>query len=570
MAKTAEQIKAELRAKSAANGSKPTAESRQPFHVEHSEREPEPSELRALSRPRRATLGDHVQRALPHSVEAEQGILGSMLCDPVHVIPRVAREIGVDFLYVPAHQIAFARLIEHSLVTPKLDISTFTLFLEQVGQLSEVGGPSFVTSLFTSTPSAANVAYYIDIVRDKFTLRQIIAASNESLRLAFEEQEDVPALLELAHRKMEDVKLALAGSLDDVEGFGFEALLKFDPRADPDQLVGHRWLCRGFTCLWAGASGVGKSTLEMQLAIYWGCGLPIFGMKPVRPLKSLIIQAENDLGDTGEQLQGVLVGIAKAEGMAMTETRRALIESNVVINRVIASTGVKFCALLESLVQMHKPDFVWIDPLFAFAGCDLIDAKEAGLFLRENLFPIAVRNRVCIHVMHHVGKPDKDSKAKAGWGDLDFQYLGFGSSEIQNGFRAVNIILPVPGEEKVFRLILSKRGSRAGAKTPDGEFTNNIYLSHAKEGICWLQVDKPEEQAKSGKTGQFTGSHKAEDILAEMNPSDGIKTGALLRLIISETGMSRATFFRLFNELKAARKVRVTNDGWLIATTQNE
>jgi hypothetical protein len=219
---------------------------------------------------------------------------------------------------------------------------------------------------------------------------------------------------------------------------------------------------------------------------------------------------------------------------------------------------------------MHKPDFVWIDPLFAFAGCDLIDAKEAGLFLRENLFPIAVRNRVCIHVMHHVGKPDKDSKAKAGWGDLDFQYLGFGSSEIQNGFRAFNIILPVPGEEKVFRLILSKRGSRAGAKTPDGEFTNNIYLSHAKEGICWLQVDKPEEQAKSGKTGQFTGSHKAEDILAEMNPSDGIKTGALLRLIISETGMSRATFFRLFNELKAARKVRVTNDGWLIATTQNE
>lgn len=585
MAKSSETIRAELRAKAAANAngaSEPTAESRQPlFPVEHSEREPDPSELRAPPRHERepgrgwpekgqrltrtTTQGRDIDRTLPHSQEAEQGVLGSMLISPRTAIPEATRAVSGDFFYVPCHQTIFLAMVELYNDQGALDLITFTQYLRDMGHLATVGGPAYVTSLFTFVPTAANLGYYIDIVRDKFTLRQIIAGSTETVRRAYEEQEDVPALLELAHRKIEDVKLALAGSMDDVEGFGFEDLLKFDPKADPDNLVGHRWLCRGFTCLWAGASGVGKSTLEMQLAIYWGCGLPIFGMKPVRPLKSLIIQAENDLGDTGEQLQGVLVGIAKAEGgVAMTETRRAQIESNVVIVRVIASTGAKFCALLESLVQMHKPDFVWIDPLFAFAGCDLIDAKEAGLFLRENLFPIAVRNRVCIHVMHHVGKPDRDSKAKAGWTDLDFQYLGFGSSEIQNGFRAVNIILPVSGEEKLFRLILSKRGSRAGAKQPDGEFTNNVYLTHAKEGICWLQVEKPDEQLKS-KSGQFVGSHKAADILAEMSPVNGQKTGDLFKHMATETGMSRATFYRLFDELKKARKIRVTDDGWIIS-----
>src|SRR4030095_17097968 len=100
-------------------------------------------------------------------------------------------------------------------------------------------------------------------------------------------------------------------------------------------------------------------------------------------------------------------------------------------------------------------------------GCDLLNAKEVGLFVREGIIPVAVRQRVCIHVVHHVGKPSRDGDTKTSWSDLDFQYLGFGSSEIQNAFRAVNILLPVSGHEGVYRLILSKRGSRAGALDSD-------------------------------------------------------------------------------------------------------
>src|SRR4030095_4996302 len=121
----------------------------------------------------------------------------------------------------------------------------------------------------------------------------------------------------------------------------------------------------------------------------------------------------------------------------------------------------------ESLIKQYKPDIVFIDPLFAFAGCDLKDTSAVSLFLREGVIPLAVRSRVCVHVVHHVVKPARDNDAKNSWSEADFQYLGFGSSEIQNTFRAVNILLPVAGHEGTYRLILSKRGSRAGALDSD-------------------------------------------------------------------------------------------------------
>jgi replicative DNA helicase len=62
--------------------------------------------------------------------------------------------------------------------------------------LDSIGGAAFVTSLFTFVPTAANVQYYLEIVRDKYILRQIISASTESVRRAYEEQDEVNNLLD--------------------------------------------------------------------------------------------------------------------------------------------------------------------------------------------------------------------------------------------------------------------------------------------------------------------------------------------------------------------------------------
>ena len=68
--------------------------------------------------------------------------------------------------------------------------------------LDAVGGAAFVTSLFTFVPTAANVTYYLEIVREKYILRQIIAAATESVRRAYEEQDEVNTLLDEVEQKI--------------------------------------------------------------------------------------------------------------------------------------------------------------------------------------------------------------------------------------------------------------------------------------------------------------------------------------------------------------------------------
>jgi replicative DNA helicase len=132
-------------------------------------------------------------RGLPHSVEAEQGVLGSMLISP-NCVPEAEDRLMPEAFYVPAHQTVFNYLVAaHGSVG--IDLITFTQHLKDGGVLEEVGGVGFVTGLFTFVPTAANIGYYIEIVREKWVLRQIIADCTETARQCYEEQDEVDKLL---------------------------------------------------------------------------------------------------------------------------------------------------------------------------------------------------------------------------------------------------------------------------------------------------------------------------------------------------------------------------------------
>jgi RecA-family ATPase len=79
---------------------------------------------------------------------------------------------------------------------------------------------------------------------------------------------------------------------------------------DPSELLKHRFLCRGGGMLLVGPTGIGKSSYSMQEMILWALGREAFGMVPARPLKSLLVQAENDDGDLAEMRDGVVLGLA--------------------------------------------------------------------------------------------------------------------------------------------------------------------------------------------------------------------------------------------------------------------
>ena len=147
-------------------------------------------------------LPQDVGRTLPHSVEAEQGVLGSMLISPRDIIAECVEKITEEYFYVPAHQTIYTVLVELWNAGQGIDLITFTQVLRDRNVLDAVGGAAFITSLYTFVPTAANVTYYLEIVREKFILRQIIAAATESVRRAYEEQDEVNALLDEVEQKI--------------------------------------------------------------------------------------------------------------------------------------------------------------------------------------------------------------------------------------------------------------------------------------------------------------------------------------------------------------------------------
>jgi len=151
--------------------------------------------------PRTGSAQD-IHRPPPHSVEAEQGVLGSMLISPRDAIAEVVEKINVDYFYIPAHQTIFNVLVDLWNAGQAIDLITFTQVLRDRNLLDGVGGAAAVTNLFTFVPTAANVGYYIDIVRDKYILRSIIAAGTESVRRAYEEQDEVGNLLDEVEQKI--------------------------------------------------------------------------------------------------------------------------------------------------------------------------------------------------------------------------------------------------------------------------------------------------------------------------------------------------------------------------------
>ncbi len=123
-----------------------------------------------------------IDAAPPHSVDAEQGVLGSMLISPRETVAECVEKINEEYFYVPAHQTIYSVLVDLWNAGEAIDLITYTQALRDRKLLESVGGAAFVTSLFNFVPTAANVEYYINIVREKYGLRSVIRVATEMAR----------------------------------------------------------------------------------------------------------------------------------------------------------------------------------------------------------------------------------------------------------------------------------------------------------------------------------------------------------------------------------------------------
>ena len=138
-----------------------------------------------------------IHRLLPQAPDAEQGILASLLLAPREVGGLCAEKgLAATNFHIPSHSTIYAELLEMWDKNSPIDVITLCQRLRDKNLLDSCGGAAFVTQLFTFLPTAANAAYYLEIVQEKYTLREIIRVCTEYAARSYDEQHDVHVLLD--------------------------------------------------------------------------------------------------------------------------------------------------------------------------------------------------------------------------------------------------------------------------------------------------------------------------------------------------------------------------------------
>jgi replicative DNA helicase len=117
-------------------------------------------------------------RAPPHSVEAEQAVLGGLMLD-ANAWDAVADIVVAADFYRRDHRLIFEAIAEVAEIRGSCDAVTISEHLERKGRLEEIGGLAYLGTIARDTPSAANVRAYAEIIRERSILRQLVAAGGE-------------------------------------------------------------------------------------------------------------------------------------------------------------------------------------------------------------------------------------------------------------------------------------------------------------------------------------------------------------------------------------------------------
>jgi len=220
-------------------------------------------------------------RLPPHSIEAEQAVLGGLMLD-AQAWDQIADRVGADDFYRNDHRLIFAAIAGLIERNQPCDAVTVSGHLDAQGMLEQMGGLAYLGTLARDTPTAANIRAYADIVRERSVLRQLITAGNlivgSALEPAGREAREIiddaeRAVFEIAERGargragFRPVKSILPAVVDRIDELsnsdgkltgistGFKGLDEMTSGLQPGDLI-----------IVAGRPSMGKTTLAVNIA----------------------------------------------------------------------------------------------------------------------------------------------------------------------------------------------------------------------------------------------------------------------------------------------------------------
>ncbi len=163
------------------------------------------ADLKKARRRKNVSTSDPIKldRLPPHALDMEQGVLGCQLLSPNECVGEVIEKlkgIGVEAHYDLRHQTIQAELFEMFDTRVPIDVITLQQRLKDKKLLEQVGGIAYLSQLQDAVPSAANLSYYLDIVREKYLLRKMIQTCTEVVGRVYDYEGEVDALLDEVER----------------------------------------------------------------------------------------------------------------------------------------------------------------------------------------------------------------------------------------------------------------------------------------------------------------------------------------------------------------------------------
>ena len=143
-------------------------------------------------------------RTMPHSLDAEKSVLGCAFLSK-NSLTKICEDLYSDMFYSEANQKLFEAIKRCYDEKIPIDITTVTDELEKKKDLSAIGGIDYLSEVIDSVPTAANLDYYIKIVKDKAVMRNLIETATDIVTDAYEEDEDITHLLDSAEKKILNV-----------------------------------------------------------------------------------------------------------------------------------------------------------------------------------------------------------------------------------------------------------------------------------------------------------------------------------------------------------------------------
>jgi hypothetical protein len=341
----------------------------------------------------------------PHSREAEQAVLGSMLRDNT-VIRAVVRILESSQFYMDAHQRIFRTIVALWQAGKAVDLVTLADALHDLGMIADIGGYVYLAELWDAAPTAANAEHYARIVRDKFGRRSALYVAQQFGRDAATPTGPLDELLDQTRAEIDRIQQTCAGN--DAE---LGTLLSTVYPSDIDWL----WLGRiplGKLTVIDGDPGLGKSVLSLDLAARVSTGQAMPDGSPGKQGGVVLLSAEDGLDDT-------IRPRLDAAGAAVNRV--------LALDRVPADTGQgkRLPALpydapyLRAAVERMGAVLVIVDPLTAYLG-ERVNAHRDG-DCRRALFPLAElaqESGAAVVVIRHLNKGGGTNPLYRGGGSI--------------------------------------------------------------------------------------------------------------------------------------------------------